>query len=565
MNLIQPNMPASQPSNSDNEFPEWVNEHVEVRSFKIGSNTWQAALQLAIDYAHSIGGGTVVLPKRMLIECIKMGEKDTDGTTTTGSLQKHSFCVDIGDNTHIDLNEGEVKLKNNQNASLFVTKNMLVSGTAGRNISVYNGTFDMNAQNQTNPATSTMDAITFFNLVGLRLVNIKYKNSRDSSFKLLAVRNFFIDDQFTEYSDGDAYRMGAVFTSNPNDLKCYDGTIGTLEAENCSINRNGTLQGNPIIFSVKNVTIGQLRAKSCGGGYKLQDGCENISIGRAIFNGALVKDTYNSSANSGFKIQGGSNANPTNITIGEIISTDCEGEGLYVEAATNISIGRYIGNGNATAGVRNDVRLGNASRVHVTDIISILSGNAGVELRTDLIDYQIGRINVLNPASVTTNAGVVNSAVNGYIDSVIAKDDRATKLMNYGFSVPTTTSIGSLGSFETSGATVAPFKFDSPFYEIKRVLFDSTAPIYGQVTLTAGATSVVTNPNVKSFNRGAPGYNVPVIELMPANAAARTLLTVPLTYTVATGSFTIQHPTAAGTEKFNYRITGYVLVLTNIA
>jgi hypothetical protein len=541
---------------------------VFVSDYKKPYNTWQDALQLALYFVDNNGGGTVILPQKKIVECSKSGEKDTNATTLSGSIQKHSFCIEIGSNTNIDLNECTIRLKDNQNASLFVNKNMLVGISAMTNISIHNGVFDMNCQNQTNPLTSTMDAITLFNVTGVNLNNIKYKNIRTSSFKLLAVNNFYIDNQFTYYSDGDAYRIGAVLTGHPYELRCQDGVIGSLEAENCSINKNGTLQGNPVIASIKNVQIKQIRAKSCGGGFKFQDGCENIMIGQAIFNGSLNKDNFNSSNNSGFKIQGGSNANPIRMTIGEIISTDCEGEGLYIEAANSISIGRYIGINNGSSAQRSDVRIGNGGRIDVSSISSTNAGSSGVEFRSDLYDYQIGTINVLNAGSVVSAAGVTNSSTNGIIQSVIAKDDRAIKMMTYGYSVTSLALSNTLHSLSVEGSKNLPFKLDAYGNDIKKVIIDKTASTSNTITLTAGGTStVVSNPNVKSFNRGGTiGYNVPIIEIIPANTPARNLLTKPLSYAVsAIGGFTIFHPTAVGTEKFIYKVNGYVLSDTNIA
>lgn len=65
----------------------------------------------------------------------------------------------------------------------------------------------------------------------------------------------------------------------------------------------------------------------------------------------------------------------------------------------------------------------------------------------------------------------------------------------------------------------------------------------GELTLTAGLTTVVVNPNV-----GPSSF----VQITPTNSAAAALS--PYVSSKGDGQFTVTHATAAGTETFDYRI-----------
>lgn len=550
----------------DSDLPymkEQMNEIVILTSnFKTEENTWQEAIQNTINFVETLGGGKVLLPPGKTIELIKKGEKDCSFGDTTF---KQSYCLEIGSNVHLDLNGSKLILANMQNSSLIINKSILYTHETNKKITITNGTLDSNCSNQTNPIKGTLDCITFINCNEITLTDLRFDNCRDSAFRIMKSENSFFDNLYCSYSDGDGFRFGPHTLNGTYDQSVKNSMIGTIQADNCMVNRNGTLQGNPIIASLKNCSISQIRSFGCGGGYKFQDGCINLSIGRLIFNGALERDIYNSSTNSGVKIQGGGGLNPNNVTIGEIIATDCGGYGLYIEHTTNVTVGSFIGGNNALEGNYSDIRIGNSSSIIIDNIISNNSGGASVVIREDTTNYHLGNVNIINPGEVVNNVGLLINGNKGHITSLITKDTRATKKMTYGLSVVGSDIIGTVEYFESDGYLTEPFKFDSNGFEIKKALFDYNSKTTGSVTLSSGTTStVISTLNAKGINRGDIGRLVPIIEIIPVNASAR-LLTSSINYVVSTsGGFTINHTTAQGIEVFIWRINGYMLSPINI-
>lgn len=528
---------------------------VYVERYKTSGNTWQAAIQAALDFAETAGGGRVLCPPSQVIAVSKVG---TISLIVSVSTVQQTYCLLIGSNVDLDLNGCTLRLANGQNASILVNKKILASGAADTAIAVRNGIFDVNCQNNaTAPTQGTVDGITFANINGLTLKDLRFDNNRYSATRLMRISGFWFDNLICTYSDGDGFRFGSHGTTDTYDMRCFDGVIGTLQAENCMIGLNGTLQGNPVVVTLKNVMIGTLRAKACGGGIKLQDGCDGVTVGEMIFTGAAVPNANNSSLNSGIKIQGngGSPAPPKNILAGVVHATDCQSTGLYTFDCLNVSIGRYIGVGNARDASTPDMRLDGRS-VQIGAINSSGSGSTGLYVRPDAEDYHVGDVIVRDCGA--SAAVQIDGTGQGTIDSIDARDTRgASAVMLYGVRATSGAGMCRIGRLRAGGALTTAARIDNAFTTIGSLVLDPAAPLTGTVAPTVGATStVVSNANIATLQTSTSKYLTPVIEIIAANSEAKALGTV--TCTLATAGFSLTHAAAAGTEVFRWRVADWV-------
>jgi hypothetical protein len=453
--------------------------------------------------------------------------------TGAGGVFDQGYALAIGNGVLLDLAGATLKLGDRQNVPIIVNKNLLWSLPANANLGVVNGRIDGNRMNQTGPlAPTTMESILFMNVDGLLMRDIHFVGSRQAAMRWHYVRHFFIDNLEANGSDNVGFQFGIYAPGDVYDQRIANGAIATLRARDSSIIFPGAT-GNGFVITAKDVVIDQLIAEACGGGTKLQDGSESVAVGRSVFNAAMVKTKQNSSSNGGTKIQGTSAAPIKHCSFGEIISTECEGFGLHVNNTEDCSVGSYTGRGNSTNGDYTDVNLLASKRLKIATIDSNLAGQVGVLVGSDVDDYQLGRISVLNPGSVTTDmpaVQIVSGAGKGYIDSILARDDRgAGARMFYGLHVAVTTATGVCGLVDVSGykaTTPVPIRNESQFYEIQRAILDVTAPVHGQVTLVPGTTQlVVANANAFRRDLGPASGNMSVlIELRPLNSAARSLV-----------------------------------------
>jgi Pectate lyase superfamily protein len=415
------------------------------------------AIQRAIYAANKAGGGVVFFPTATYL-LKKAGAKSMVlGSATT--LQQ-PYCLEMRSGVTLDLNGSILKLANGQNAALIVNRGLLYTNATDTNMTISNGVLDVNNDNQTVPTSGSMHAIGFINVANVHLQDLRFDRVRDGAVRLIKAEQVEADNLYCTSSDGDAFEIGQYSPTALYDMRVKHSTFGTLRAENClngvyPVTNSTCRQGNPVVVTAVDCVFDQWLARSCGGGFKIQDGSLNVSVKHATFDGPAAPTAQNATTNSGLKIQGGAfpGYEPRDVSVGEVVSSGCCGSGLYIQAAANVSVGSYIGTGNAT-GPRPDVWIGQVSGCHIGSVVSTRSGQGGVMIRSDALNYQIDQINVTNCGQVSRKAsGVQVLGGVGHINSVFIHNDPGSPVVTRGLSIPVSTALGGLDYLEVSGAS----------------------------------------------------------------------------------------------------------------
>lgn len=467
-----------------------------------GATSARVALQEALD---DTKGVAAALDTKVTLR-LGRGKKyliDSAGTVAINYLGGNTtqpYCLKIGSGVRLDLNGSILKLADSANSSIFVNDGVLYTDPRDSLIEITNGIIEGNEANQgVAGGSAVMAAIVLMHVDGLTVTDLVFNDVRDGATRFWDITGFYYNNLECNRSDGDAFHLGTHDPAGTFDARIRNGTIGVLRANNCKVGLYGSRQGNPVILSAVNSALGTWIADTCAGGYKVQDGSTDVTGESALFIGATAKNANNSSTNSGMKIQGSATAPCVRVSWTSVHSKGCEGQGLYIENADDITVGTYAGNSNAVAGTVPDVRIGTGKGRQIGTIASEDSGQVGVVVRADSEDTQIGQITVTNPSQVSASAAgvqVLNTVGSTQIDHVMARDTRGTPKMTYGLDVPTAGTRGHCNSADVIGALTKPIRVLSEAFtlgsidsEIRPIEHQLVAWVYDPVAAT-GATQL---------------------------------------------------------------------------
>lgn len=388
-----------------------------------GSTDDRASIQSVLNDLSSAGGGICYGVPGKTYVC----KKKAGVTKSVGSVTR-SYGLEIPSNVVIDLQGATIKA---EAAVDYVLISNPASGTGTANntsLGIINGTIDYNQASISGAA----QGVAFYGVRKLQLDKLEIKNGYNIALDLEACDQGSVGRVTFTSCTGAAFYMGGATASGG--AACDKMEVGTIVAYNTADHpTNSGLPGNPCLINATSSQFGSIAAFSSDAGIKVTAG-NNLQFGKILY------DTGNKQ-NSGFKIQGASETQMIErVTVGEVLSKDCPGVGLFSVWCRNVQIGSYIGKGNVSLGL--DVDASISGEVKISNFESIDCGRIALELTTTSGNNfnrsptcTIDNLKVLNPWSVATSATAQALAVtNGTLSIGLLDiaDTRSTpKLVRY--------------------------------------------------------------------------------------------------------------------------------------
>lgn len=521
------------------------------------------AIQQAIDAA-AVSGGRVLFNPGAVYRVVKTGTRPVVYAINPIATP---YCLTLKSRVTLDLQGATLKIGNVENACILLNQGCLYSDPADTDIGILNGVLDGNRANQTTTGGVGIQApLAIVNAQRVKLQGLRFDEVRDSAVRFMAVSRASVDDLYCSASDGDGFEWGMFGPTNAYDQRVFNSTFGRLVAENClnglfPLVGGGFRQGNPCVITAHDCTFQSLYAFSCGGGFKIQDGSERISVGQAIFRGATTPTAYNATDNSGVKVQGGSFVDypPRDVQLGQVIVEGTAGFGLYIEQAVDVQVGEYNGVRNATLGLRPDVWIGASERVQIGRLKSRLSGAGAVLVRPGALDYRVNAISVLNAGQVASATGVQVTGGRGHLGTVQIEDNQTIATCVRGLHVPDPTTPVRVDDLDVRGVALS-LSLASPLATVERLTEGSSFNSHGELSLAAGTQTLVATGAVWS-QAEASAFVYPEIRLASKSAEAGALWgrcrVVPQASPLR--GFIVHHPAALGGEKFDWQARSWAL------
>lgn len=257
------------------------------------------------------------------------------------------YCLEIGANTHLDLDGATLALADGQRAAALV--NRFPDRGTDANIVIENGVIrGARYSSPVSPRDLEYGCLILYGVRASAARNLLVIDAQQYAGRFLRCADCSFESLICKSSRGDGWSFGL----SANQQVVENSSIDDVFAENCQ--GNEWLAGNGAIFTVVGSRIGTVRTVNCAGGIKLQDASRDCVVRRLEF----VGGSYGT-ANSGVKIQGNVAVGlmPQRIAIDEVSATDCFGEGLAVRFADDIAVGTYSGVGNSNGLKNRDVDL----------------------------------------------------------------------------------------------------------------------------------------------------------------------------------------------------------------
>lgn len=369
---------------------------------------------------------------------------------------------------------------------------------------------------------STFGAIRASNLKGTYPVSVAaYTWSSNSAGDLTIIvptnltSTFTPNSQFTMGWPGrtpsEVVTVSSSTYSSPNTTVTLTSSLANSYAASTPLISFGSIrQGNPFFASLRNCSVANLEAFNCSGGYKIQPASENVSIANATFRGG----SYGTD-NCGFKIQGAPDdpsLYPRNIALGQVVSQNCTGQGLFLEGLNDCSVDSYLGFNCATAGDRPDIWLGKGTRLRVGHVSSSYAGLNGVQIKPYNDDVTIESINVYQPGQVNPKSTVAINDV-----SVTSNTATITTSANHNFPVGSTVVINGLTNSFLNGTwtivsvpTATTFTFAITHANLSTTFDNGRATCPSPVSVvSASVNNVAVASNVATITTSA-AHNFPV-------------------------------------------------------
>lgn len=455
---------------------------------QVGDADDTPAIVRAIAAASTAGGGVVAAS----------GQKKTytvtpQGTRTlinpSGSSTSQQVCFYIPSNVTVDMCGSTLKLGGITPATVACNENMTVSGTRNTDIGLINAIID-----GSNLQLSAGGLVTFAHVTratgSFKIINSYYQGffAFDVTFGSFP----FLD---ADTCAGQPFQMGSpVGTSG-----IYDSYFGTIRARNIIGINTGSQPGNSFAAVLVRCTVDTITADTCDSGIKIQGPSADVEIGKVYSNSTGLVTSTNPS-NSGFKLQGDlTNGSPTRVNVGEVLSRDSGGAGLYMELSVDCRVGQYIGKANGNIGTEPDIWIG-GTRDYVGSVYSDGAGGPALEVRRYAVNYRLPDVYVRNPGQVvaaTSKHGVLldaeqslgSGSSSGSFGTIVAVDDQGSPTMSNGFRALAGTA-STIDRFTSSGGTATAFSSSSPTvaltpvvgFGLKSVLYYPTLPTNSTTT-----------------------------------------------------------------------------------
>lgn len=495
-----------------------------------------AALQAAIDAASAAGGGRVLCDVGATYLLSQAGTKTV--ALAAGGTSSQGYALSLPSNVHLDLN-GATLAQGAASDFAFVM-NSSPNATTDTDLGVSNGIIDGGGFQHTSLPLVLLTGCTRPKVTDLRFTNGTY----------IGLYTYNNDQGTYDRLTADAYNGNPFMIGQPYSGKTErSATIGTVAARDTNADAVNALNfpGNSFYGCLSESTVAEVSGVGCDGGVKFQGPGADVVIGRVF-----LSSISDSTGNSGCKFQ----SSAVRHSVGQIVAEDQAGAGLYLEAScSDISVSSYLGRGNGNLGTYPDVWI-DGTRPHVEHLRSVNAGQGGVQVRSSAVDYRLGTVMVANAGQVTgsassASAGAAVQGGTGTISDFAAIDDQGTKTMARGMDINGSAASIRVMSFKATGMSLPIAAIASTDGIILNPKL-GTDPMHGEVSPAAAATSTAVSNN----NIGVDAATVQaIIEVIPLNAAAQALGVVRVSF--GTGTFTVHHASAAGTEKFSWRLVGY--------
>ncbi len=563
-------MPSGDTSSTPGRWLRQYSGAIDVRWFGAtgnGKTDDTAALQGALNAAAATPGGATVAAAAGATYLVSYAGNKTVVQGTGPYFQR--YCLSIGPGTTFNLEGSTLALAAGSDASILINQDPdYATSSPDANITVTNGTLNSNEASEAVPSSGCMSAIYFSNGTNMTVTSVTFTSQLDLAMYWVGVSSSSAGNLVSTSSQGDGFFFGFFTPGGPWDTRVKNSNFGSIVAENC---QNGLLtagsavrQGNPVLMDAVSCTFSYIEADNCGGGIKITDGSSQVTITKAVFNGASgsARTATNATNNSGLKIQGnGAGYDPQGISVGEVDASNCVGSGLYIQNATNSTVTTYNGSANGQNASNPDVWIGTSSGDTVTTINSTGAYDEAVLVRPDATHFTIGTATIVNPSQVVTaQPGMEVEGTNGTITKVVASD--STGKMRYGLAVFNATASATINSVQATGATGAPVRQQSPAVTLLAVITDPNSPLTGTISPVAGQTTVaIADPNVWTLAETS-GKLCPVIHVVAQNSAGTALGVVTVTINpIGTGGFTVSFASLpVGTETFSWYISQWIYV-----
>jgi hypothetical protein len=474
------------------------------------------------------------------------------GTVSVNSVA-FSYCLLVANGTTFDLNGSTVKQANAQNSSVIALNGLTDAG-------VINGTVDSNEANQTTPATGSMAGVLIHDCTRPQIDNITAINNREYAGRFLKNTG----GSYTNLSCLDSYGDGWSFGIDGGwSAHITDAFIDNIYAENC-LGTFGSLEGNPVIFTVQRCQVGKVRGSNCAAGIKIQDSSSDSFFDSLTFTGPT-----NGSTNSGVKIQGNAGAGiyPTRIRVNSINSRNCFGNGLFVNDVNSVEIAQYQGYQNG-AGVGATGSNQYDCTIEVNASGNVLLGAFDIDTPKTVGFRATGEGYVkLDALNVTGPTGVgclvaMGTAGSFYADDIQVLDPTATMTQALKVTGALRGRVKNVVTDALHSTTNARVQIQNLFnFEIDTILLGSTDVIDDvvQLTNTATSTAVTCGHIWREYTGGASNYFQPIIVLIPYNSATAALGNMRVTVTDGSSGtgFSINHAAAGASNFVMYKVIGW--------
>jgi hypothetical protein len=531
------------------------------------------AIQSAIDYVESIGGGKIIFPYRKTVKTSMKGSRSIQTWHTGVYSRRYSLLV--GNNVEIDFNyctiSCQMDISTGNPVPINIIGNKLASNTdvGNSNITIRNGVFDQNVQYLVYDPTGKIGnndviAMEFNNTEKLVLENITLQNVFGYGLWICNSRNFKVKGKTIINNV-----MGCSLRVGWSDNTKY-GEFEDVEIHNNSDLYNSLVPGNTVYVVAEDIRFKRIYQTldtqyvpanfdvSQNATYKIgstnfANGCNNIRIDEcySYYLGFKIQDYSNTATGSPDNMYLGKmyfsntffNQQSQKCYINELIlengsfADSMNGVYCYINKITFNGSGVYTLKGNY------------AKHLYVNEIISLNSPSilcSAPNANVFIHDMFVSRNSTLTSNTINNYLVDLGSALRARIGRIVYSIGSSDSLRLNNIKIPIGGSIGSVTGTMTSTDGLITTKMVDNF----------------NITLTAGTqTTIYTSNNslgsadTSVYKNGNNMHRV--YELMPMNPTARAI-TISSFYETQYGErLVLNHSTAAGGEPFYIKVLSF--------